>query len=90
MECSIEGTGLKIMITRHRGPTTFHLQLRTEHSNNRIKAIRTISCVRTIVPLSRKHRQTTADLRVDSVLSVAKVSASVGIDCALFISLVLF
>jgi hypothetical protein len=90
VEYSTEVTGRKIMITRHRGPTTCPLLLRTEHSNNRNKVIRTISCVRTAIPLSSRHRQTTADHKVDSMLSVAKVSASVGIDCALYISLVMF
>ena len=90
MECSIEVTGLKIMTTRHRDPTTCPLLLLTGHSNNRNKVIRTISCVRTTIPLSSRLRQTTADHRVDSVLSVAKVSALVGIDCALYISLVMF
>jgi hypothetical protein len=83
-------TALKIMITRHRDPTTCPLLLHIEHSNNRNKVIRTISCVRTAIRLSSRHRQTTADHRADSMLSVAKVSASVGIDCALYISLVIF
>jgi uncharacterized protein YcsI (UPF0317 family) len=90
VEYSTEVTGRKIMITRHRDPTTCPLLLRTEHSNNRNKVIRTISCVRTTIPLSSRHRQTTAGHKVDSMLSVAKVSASVGIDCALYISLVMF
>ncbi len=84
------GTDLKIMIMRHRDPTTCHLLLLTEHSNNSNKATRTISCVRTTMPLSRRRRLTTADHRVDSVLSLGKVSGSVGIECALYISLVMF